>query len=341
MKVKIVLIVMLVAVIAAIHLGYTGIQPGFHLLHQQLFFIPLVITSFWFGTIPGLIVAVVISILYGPAMIMLRHSTQEMHLLIYAQISLYLFVAFMMGWLSDRRRRQQEQLLKGERITAMGKAASTLSFEVFDIIKGIEGIYRLSGGLKDSSSNDDFLSEVFRLQRLVEALGRFGPSLDHLSLSTDLNDILQHSFSKFQEEAGLKGVKLILKADKEGCPSMLAQEEITRVYDSLVSNAIDFSQRGKSVILQSIRGGQECVLKVIDSGLGVSKEHESKLFSVFFTTKPDGYGLSLASGRKAMRGLGGDLNYEAGKNEGAVFSVIVPRENTDEPIEDFATNRIS
>ncbi len=339
MKAKIVLIVILVAVISAIHLGYTGIQPGFHLLHQQLFFIPLVLTSFWFGTIPGLLVAVVVSVLYGPAMI-LRHSQEEMHLLVYAQVSLYLFVAFMMGWLSDRQRKQQEQLLKGERITAMGKAASTLSFEVLDIIKGIEGIYRLSGGLKDTSSNEDFLSEVFRLRRLVEALGRFAPSLDHLSLSTDLNNILQHSYTKFREEAAQKGIKIILKVDEDGCPSMLAQEGITRVYDSLVSNAIDFSHRGKSIILQSIRGGQECVLKVIDSGTGVSKEHERKLFSVFFTTKPDGYGLSLSSSRKAMRNLGGDLIYEAGKNKGAIFSVSVPRENVDETIEDFATDKV-
>jgi len=339
MKAKIILIVALVAVLSAIHLSYNGTQPGFHLLHQQLFFIPIVLTSFWFGTVPGLLVAIIVSVLYGPAMI-LRHSTQEMHLLVYAQISLYLFVAFMMGWLSDRQRRQQEQLLKGERITAMGKAASTLSFEILDIIKDAEGIYRLSGGLKDSSGNDDFLSEVSRLRRLVEALGRFAPSLDHLSLSTDLNDILRHSFSKFQDEAGRKGIKLILREDKDGCPSMLAQEEITRVYDCLVSNAIDFSQRGKAVILQSVRGGQECMLKVIDSGTGVSKEHESKLFSVFFTTKPDGYGLSLSSGRKAMRSLGGDLTYEAGKNRGAIFTVTVPREKSDESIEDFAANRI-
>jgi len=339
MKAKIVLIVLLVAVLSAIHLSYNGGQPDFHILHQQLFFIPLVLASFWFGILPGLLVAVSISLLYGPAMI-LRHSEQEMHLIVYAQVSLYLFVALMIGWLSDRQRRQQEQLLKGERITAMAKAASTLSFEILDIIKSAEGIYRTSGGLKEPSSNDDFLSEVLRLRRLIEALGRFGPSLDHLSLSTDLNDILQHSFSKFREEASRKGLKLILREDKDGCPSMLPQEEITRVYDSLISNAIDFSKRGKSIILQSERGGQECVLKVIDFGKGVAKEHESKLFSVFFTTKPDGYSLSLSSGKKAMQGLGGDLIYEAGESKGTIFTVIVPREKRDESIEDFAANRI-
>ncbi len=332
MKSKFILITVLITVISAIHLGYTGNQPGFHILHQQLFYIPLVLTSFWFGTRQGLLVAIIISALYGPAMI-LRHNKEEMHILVYAQIALYIFVSVMMGWLSDRRKKQQEQLLKGERITAMGRAASSVSFEVLDIIKSISKTYQRSGGLKDSSANDDFIREVSRLRKLVEALGRFAPSLDSLTLSTDLNDILQHSYTKFKKEAAEKGIRLILQPDPDGCPSMLPREEIARIYDSLISNSIDFSQRGQSIILQSEKGGQACVLRVIDFGSGVSKENEAKLFSIFFTTKEDGYGLSLSSGRKTMRNLGGDITYEPGKNGGAIFSIIVPRENMDAPIE--------
>lgn len=82
---------------------------------------------------------------------------------------------------------------------------------------------------------------------------------------------------------------------------MVTADSIPRVFYSLVDNAVEFSKRSQSVVLRSERKGNYCILEVIVSGPGVAKEHESKLFKVFFTTKPDGYGLSLSSGRIPAR----------------------------------------
>lgn len=340
MFIKFLLIVVLVVSVSIVHLFYPGSNTSFHFLHQQLFFIPLVLASYWFGVRAGLFTAFAISVIYGPPMIFQNHQ-EGMHLLVFTQISLYLFIALLMGWLSDRQRRQQLLLLKNERISTLGKAASTLSFEVRDIVKGIEKIHRQSGGLKGVSADDDFLAEIDRLKRLLDVLGQFTPSLDQLALSTDLNSILQYSSSKFQEEADRKRVKIILEQDETGCPSMMPPESITRIFDSLVSNAIDASEQGQVIKLRSIRGGKACTLEVADSGPGVAKENEEKLFTTFFTTKPDGYGLSLSSGRKVLRDLGGDLVYETGKNGGAIFRMIIPREPQDKKIEEFARKKFN
>jgi signal transduction histidine kinase len=352
MNFKILLIVILTGFIAAVHLLYTGSNAGFHVLHQQLFFIPLVLTSFWFGKKAGFFAAVVISLLYAPAMILMHQGTGS-HLVVFTQVSLYLFVAFLMGWLSDRQRIQQEQLIKGERISTLGKAASTLSFEMRDIVNAIDGIYKKSEGLKKASANDEFLFEMDRLKRLLDALGQFAPSPQHIALSNDLkspqhialsndlNHILQYSHSGFREEAARKRVKILLEPDTNGCPSTVSPEAISRIFGSLLANAIEFSKPGQSVILRSIRGGEKCVLEVVDSGPGVAQENESKLFTPFFTTNSDGYGLSLSAGRKVLRDLGGDLVYESRQNGGAIFRMIVPREHQEESIEKFAANNLS
>ena len=75
MILKTLFIVILIGSISAVHLLYTGSSIGFHVLHQQLFYIPLVLASFWFGIRAGLVTAVAVSFLYGPAMI-LRHPGQ-------------------------------------------------------------------------------------------------------------------------------------------------------------------------------------------------------------------------------------------------------------------------
>lgn len=339
MNSKILLIVILTSFVAGVHLLYTGSNAGFHVLHQQLFFLPIVLASFWFGKKAGVFAAVVISFLYAPTMFLMHHAAGS-HLVIFTQVSLYLFVALMMGWLSDRQRMQQEQLLKGERISTLGKAASTLSFEVRDIVNAIEGIHKKSEGFKDESASEVFLFEINRLKRLLDALGRFAPSPEFITLSNDLNDILQHSRSEFRDEAARRKVKIVLDPDTSGCPSTVSQESISRIFDSLVSNAIECSKPGQSVILRSVRGGEMCVLEVADSGPGVAQENENKLFTIFFTTKPDGYGLSLSSGRKVLRDLGGDLVYEKRMDGGSIFRMIVPREHQEKSIENFAADNL-
>ena len=324
MILKTLFIVLLIGSISAIHLLYTGSSMSFHVLHQQLFYIPLVMTSFWFGIRAGLVTAVAVSFLYGPAMI-LRHHEAGMHLTVVTQIALYLVVTFLIGLLSDRHRRQQQELLKNERITALGKAASTLGFEIGDIVRSVESIYNKAGGLKAPEADTDFQSEMRRLQTMVDGLGHFTPTPDRFPASTDLNDVLRHIHKKYREKAAGKGVKITVQPYERGCPSTVPVESLSRIYDALVENALDFSPYGQTVILRSNGNDREWILEVADEGPGVAKENEEQLFTAFFTTRPDGYGLSLSSGRKLLRDLGGDLAYRRGESGGAILSIHVPR----------------
>lgn len=233
-------------------------------------------------------------------------------------------VAFLIGLLSDRHRRQQQELLKNERINALGKAASTLGFEIGDIVRGVESIYKKAGGLKAPEADSDFQSEISRLQTMVDGLGHFTPTPDRCPASTDLNDVLRHIHKKYQAKAAGKGVKITVQPHERGCPSTVPAEPLSRVYDALVENGLDFSQYGQTVILPS-GNDREWILEVADEGPGVARKNEEQLFTAFFTTRPDGYGLSLSSGRKLLRDLGGDLVFRRGESGGAVFSIHVPR----------------
>ncbi len=326
MILKTVTIACLTGFIAVVHFLYHGSDMGFHIFHQQLFFIPLILASFWFGLRTGIIAAATISLLYGIPMALRDHEASS-HLIVITQSFLYFFVAVLIGWLSDRKRKQQSKLFQNERITALGKAASALSFEVQDIVRRIERIHQQTAEQQDRPINDDIVSEIDRLKRLLEALGKFSKPLLDLTLSNDLNELIQKKLATYNQGAAKKGVKIIVEPAEGGCPSLVISASITRVMDSLVDNAIDFSEEGQSIVLRSEREGDFCLFEVVDSGPGVAKENEDKLFSAFFTTKPDGYGLSLSSGRKVMRDLGGDLAYQANETGGAVFKLKIPRES--------------
>ncbi len=329
MILKIVTLALLIGSISAVHILYHGSDPGFHILHQQLFFIPLILTSFWFGLRPGFILAAVISLLYGLPMVFRDHEASG-HWIILTQSGLYFLVALLIGWLSDRERKHQIMLFKNERATALGKAASAVSLEVQNIVRHIEKIQQQAEVSESESTKDDMVSEIDRLKRLLEALAKFSTPVGSPSdfpLPPDLNELLKQRLPEYNKNAAAKGVKVVVDLQEGGCASMVMAESIPRVIDSLVDNAIDFSEKGQSIILRSRRRADFCIFEVSDSGPGVSKENEAKLFSVFFTTKTDGYGLSLSSGKKALLDIGGDLLYEPNENGGAVFKVKIPRES--------------
>jgi signal transduction histidine kinase len=328
MILKAVTLALLIGSISAVHVLYHGSDPGFHLFHQQLFFIPLILSSFWFGLRTGFVTATVISLLYGLPMVFRGHEASG-HLIIITQSGLYFLVALLIGWLSDRERKHQIMLFKNERATALGKAASAVSLEVHNIVRHIEDIQQASAN-ESGSTKDDMISETDRLKRLLEALAKFSTPLGDpgdLTLPHDLNELLQQRLPEYNKNAAAKGIKVVVDLQEGGCPSMVMAESIPRIIDSLVDNAIDFSEKGQSIVLRSRRRADYCIFEVSDSGPGVSKENEAKLFSVFFTTKTDGYGLSLSSGKKALLDMGGDLLYEPNENGGAIFKMKIPRES--------------
>ncbi len=316
-------ILILMGSISAVHLLYTGSSMAFQVLHQQFFYLPLILASFWYGVRAGMVAAMAASLVYGPVVIM-RHDEAGMHLMVIAQIALYFVVALLIGWLSDRHRRHQRELLKNERISALGQAASSFGFEIGDIVRGVEAIYRQAGGLISPEADTDFRIEIRRLQRMVDGLANFNSSPNRIS-SSDLNDVLWHMHRKYRAKAAEKGVKIAVQPDRGGCPSTVPVDAVSRVYEGLVDNALDFSADGQTVVLRSGGNESEWVLEVADAGPGVAAENEGRLFTTFFTTRPDGYGLSLSSGRKLLRDLGGDLRYRRGENGGAVFAIHIPR----------------
>ncbi|MCB9880110.1 MAG: ATP-binding protein, partial [Planctomycetes bacterium] len=84
--------------------------------------------------------------------------------------------------------------------------------------------------------------------------------------------------------------------------TMLAQ-----VLLNLSLNALQACPRGAGVTLAARRRGGAALVIVEDRGRGLPEDHRERLFSPFFTTRPDGTGLGLTGCRRIARQLGGDV----------------------------------
>lgn len=100
---------------------------------------------------------------------------------------------------------------------------------------------------------------------------------------------------------------------------------------NILSNAIKFSEPGKSIFINIDQRDNRLVIAVKDEGIGVAKEDQEYLFDSFFRAKNafniQGTGLGLHIVKRYLNLLGGEISFESDLNRGTTVTVNVPCNN--------------
>lgn len=113
-------------------------------------------------------------------------------------------------------------------------------------------------------------------------------------------------------------------------PVVLDKHKVMQILINLISNAkyaMAQNAPGCRKLTLRITAGQEHLrISVQDNGMGIAKENLTRIFSLGFTTRPDGHGFGLHSGALAARELGGSLTASSdGAGTGATFTLELPQ----------------
>ena len=324
---KIALVATLVVLIVILHYGAIHSHLELHILYRELYFLPILLASFWFGLKFGLATSIAISLLYAPHVVIYDdpHGTL---LTVTSQIVVFILVAVVLGWLVDRQRRQHRELLAAERLAGLGRASVAVGHEMKDILGSLMRTAKQAKGLKSTELDRDFEQEMARLEGGTGTLSSFAAPEHGKMLSTDLNQIIGDRLEHHRGDAQKREVNLAAELDERGCPTRIDVEKIGWVLDNIIRNAMEISAPGQIVHVSSHRESSHCRVDVKDQGPGIRPEHLPKIFVPFFTTKEKGTGLALAGCKKIMQDLGGDIQVESKLGEGATFKLTIPREDS-------------
>jgi len=155
---KIFLVVFLVVITTILHFVTTQNQQYYHIVLRELYFLPILLAAFWYGIRGGLITSFSISALYLPVVMMHWQEFSPEDLDKSLEIVLFNLVALVMGTLSDREKKREQE--KQEAILAM---AGTIAHELNSPLQVVLGNSQL---LRDDFAPD---SEPYReLQTIVD-----------------------------------------------------------------------------------------------------------------------------------------------------------------------------
>ena len=142
-------------------------------------------------------------------------------------------------------------------------------------------------------------------------------------------DVIEHATASTASLFDQKGLQLRkeIRGDLSGIVG--DSDRLIQVMINLISNAVKFTERG-SVTCRACRNGDEIVVSVIDSGIGIAQEDHDRVFEKFrqvgdtLTNKPGGTGLGLPICKEIIEHHGGKIWVQSEIGKGSTFSFSFP-----------------
>lgn len=244
---------------------------------------------------------------------------------------------------TERKRAEQAIVEAKEAADAANRAKSdlvaTVSHEVRTPMNGVLGMARL---LRDTPLNDDQSDSVETVISSAESLLRIVNDLldmskleaGHLELEHIPfvgADTVSQAISIMMPRADEKGLALISKIDPS-LPDVVIGDphRLRQVMMNLISNAVKFTRTGSISVELSLIDSDEATavleFAVSDTGAGIKREHQAKLFAPYSQGAADiarrygGTGLGLAICRRLVGLMGGDIALASELGDGSRFS---------------------
>lgn len=225
-----------------------------------------------------------------------------------------------------------------------GELIATISHELKTPLTSIIGHTEL---LEELSTEVDSVQAISRnaqrLNRLIENLlnySRIQDRREHARRAVDLTVLCENSLDLLAVQAEQGGLQVKLASPPSPVVVYGDPEELARVIDNILSNAVKYTPAGGRVDVAVSADGSWGEVACTDTGLGISVVDQSHLFSAFHrSSNPEalsipGTGLGLAISRRITELHGGDILVESTLGEGSTFRVRLPL--SDRPVGDWA-----
>ena len=146
--------------------------------------------------------------------------------------------------------------------------------------------------------------------------------------AVDVSRLLQECLAAVVEEAQLARVSVRAELAKDLPPIAGDGGQLRQALVNLLANGIDAMRAvaGARVLTvgATARDGDTILIRIEDTGVGVSPADAERIFAPFYTTKSDGIGLGLMIARSAVQAHGGTLEIRPAASRGTVFEIALP-----------------
>jgi signal transduction histidine kinase len=225
--------------------------------------------------------------------------------------------------------RAHEELVRAERLAAVGRVASGLAHEIGNqlaLVGYAEAIRDRAADREVAEFAEVIVAAQRRLAALVDEIKDFarGAAATYAREPGDLAAAVEEALGILRFDADVKTRRVSLEVRKRPL-ALLHRGKIEQVVVNLVRNAVQASPAGGEVTVLVDEDARGPLVSVRDHGAGMTPEVVARLFEPFFSTKERGSGLGLGISRRVVDEHGGKLDVRSTPSEGTEVTVRLPR----------------
>lgn len=233
----------------------------------------------------------------------------------------------------------QTELVKRERLAALGQITATVSHELRNPLSSIRSsLYVVE---KLNSSPDPKLNNA--LQRVVRNVERCDHIIDELldftrSTTLYITSTPLHSWLKelLDEQQLPDDIEIDISFSSDDCTVDVDQEKFQRVIINIVENAcqamLEEPEKPHKLKIETTSTDNQVCTIITDNGPGISDENQQRIFEPLFSTKGFGTGLGLPTVKKIIEQHNGKISINSKIGIGTCIIISMPKYQVDDAI---------
>jgi len=225
----------------------------------------------------------------------------------------------------------KDQLLKGERLATIGEFASEVAHEIKNPLQAIKTFTELAYEKREDTSflkkfSNLAKQEVERIDNFVRQLIKVSHPLPPKFGPVDVNEVLDSVLELMENDFSANNITIKKEYAMRSLRIEGDKNQLKQVFLNLITNAIDAVEKtAKKVITVSTdKSDTNVIIRISDTGCGISADSMPHLFNPLFTTKETGSGLGLSIVDTMVRNHKGSIEVKNSAGEGTSFTITIP-----------------
>ena len=225
----------------------------------------------------------------------------------------------------------EEQMIRKDRLVAMGELASGVAHEIRNPLNTISTItQQLSKDFEPSENADEYHSlanlvnkEIRRINKTVQDFLRFSRPEKILLNEFELSELIDQIQAQYKGMLKEKKISFIKSIEWNGIVNW-DRNQIQQVIMNLMQNSIDSISEKGEINFNIKKIEMNIIIRISDNGCGIPEHIKNRIFNLYYTTKASGTGIGLSIIQRIIIEHNGTIDFQSKENFGTTFTMQLP-----------------
>ncbi|MDE0723433.1 MAG: ATP-binding protein [Alphaproteobacteria bacterium] len=222
----------------------------------------------------------------------------------------------------------QQQLVRHERLAAVGEFASSIAHELRNPLAsikiGVEKLEKLATLPNDLKRTALVKKEILRLENMLTGILSFTANRPNTTEILEAGEVIEQAIPSIESFRADQNLSLKIIGKKSRTKIAIDKNKTMQAILNVAKNAFDAAPPESMITITLHETDKDFCIDVHNEGDPIPSGITSRLFEPFYTTKSGGTGLGLPTTKRILEEMGGNITLRTEHNYGTCFSIHLP-----------------